>query len=101
MEGGHRVGMRAGFSVLVPLLVLIDLGKPHLAPYACFGGLHLALRTQPAPPDPVADAALGRRHPHPAGFSCLVGVAGVAWGPETLREAWRRSGWLQLQFVHN
>ena len=30
-----------------------------------------------------------------------MGVAGVAWGPETLREAWRRSGWLQLQFVHN
>lgn len=36
-EGAWRVGLRAGISVAVPLLVLVLVGRPDLAPYASFG----------------------------------------------------------------
>ncbi|MGO4597668.1 FUSC family protein [Terrabacter sp. 2RAF25] len=35
--GAHRVALRAGLSVLVPLLVLVLLGRVEWTPYAAFG----------------------------------------------------------------
>lgn len=37
MNGDHYVGLRAALGVLLPLLVLIALGRLDLAPYAVFG----------------------------------------------------------------
>lgn len=35
--GAHRAGLRAGISVLVPLLLVVLTGHQHWAPYASFG----------------------------------------------------------------
>ena len=35
--GAHRVALRAGVSVLVPLLAVVVLGRPEWSPYAAFG----------------------------------------------------------------
>ncbi|MGO4956196.1 FUSC family protein [Luteococcus sp. Sow4_B9] len=37
VEGAHRVALRAGVSVALPLAVVIALGHPEWAPYASFG----------------------------------------------------------------
>lgn len=36
-RGAHRVALRAGISVLVPLLLLVSVGRPEWTPYAAFG----------------------------------------------------------------
>ncbi len=36
-RGAHRVALRAGISVLVPLLLLVSLGRSEWTPYAAFG----------------------------------------------------------------
>jgi hypothetical protein len=36
-RGAHRVALRAGISVLVPLLTVVALGRPEWSPYAAFG----------------------------------------------------------------
>ncbi|GAA1394918.1 FUSC family protein [Luteococcus peritonei] len=174
VEGAHRVGLRAALSVLVPLLAVVALGRPELAPYASFGAFtslygrnlrhltrvqmqlsaaatmtlavctgvvvgcypHLVwLHILTAGVIAFTGQVLARAHSfHPPGplfmifgygaissmphtwqdlplallvcglsalFSCLVGVAGVLVGPESLGQAWRRTGWLKLQFVHS
>lgn len=37
--GAHRVALRAGVSVLVPLAVLVLAGRVDLTPYAAFGAM--------------------------------------------------------------
>lgn len=48
VEGAHRVGLRAGISVLVPLLLLVATGHAAWVPYASFGAFtSLYGRNQP------------------------------------------------------
>ena len=35
--GAHRVALRVGISVLVPLLLVVALGRPEWSIYAAFG----------------------------------------------------------------
>ncbi|ADU49907.1 FUSC family protein [Intrasporangium calvum] len=64
-RGAHRVALRAGISVLVPLLLLVSIGRPELTPYAAFGAF---------------TSLYGRAHRHTdrTGMQAIAGVALVA-----------------------
>lgn len=61
-RGAHRVALRAGISVLVPLLLLVLLGRTDLTPYAAFGAF---------------TSLYGRAHPHAerTGMQAIAGLA--------------------------
>ena len=49
-RGAHRVAVRAGISVLVPLLALVSVGRPEWTPYAAFGAFtSLGVLREPGP----------------------------------------------------
>ena len=61
-RGAHRVALRAGISVLVPLLLLVLLGRTEWTPYAAFGAF---------------TSLYGRAHPHAerTGMQAIAGLA--------------------------
>jgi uncharacterized membrane protein len=60
--GDHRVALRAGISVLVPLLTVITLGHPQWTPYAAFGAF---------------PSVYGRNHVHLSRAAMQLSVAAV------------------------
>jgi len=61
-KGAHRVALRAGISVLVPLLLLVLLGRAEWTPYAAFGAF---------------TSLYGRTHRHAerTGMQAIAGLA--------------------------
>lgn len=89
--GAHRVALRAGISVLVPLLVLVVLGHVEWTPYAAFGAFTSLYGRRQRHADPVGAllAAWGsltsdayRWHP-PGPVFLVFGLAVCAMIPAT------------------
>ena len=57
----HRVALRAGISVLVPLLAVLVLGPPEWSPYAAFGAFPSLYGRNHRTPDQRRAAAPGIR----------------------------------------
>ncbi|WP_020141999.1 hypothetical protein [Terracoccus sp. 273MFTsu3.1] len=83
--GAHRVALRAGLSVLVPLLVLVLVGRVEWTPYAAFGAF---------------TSLYGRNHTRPeragmqvvaGGFLTLAVTLGVVVSPCRAHAGWSSS----------
>ena len=73
-RGAHRVAIRAGVSVLVPLLALVLRGARGVDGVCRVRRLHVAVRTQPRSSRTSRDASRGRPVPHAVGDSRGPGV---------------------------